>query len=290
MNMLRQLNRAMEYIEENIAGEIDGRELARVACVSQDSFVRFFSYMTGMTLAEYVRRRRLSRAGMELQAGDVRVIDVAVKYGYESVDAFSRAFCRQHGILPAAAKKGGALKLFPPATFHIMIKGAKEMNFRIVELEKTEILGVSAVFDRERYSSRESLRNQMWSEDGDDVAARICDGRWNQPGNHSFDGEWYAVWQDNQYFIGREASLVQRENLEKLTLPAGTYAAFATEKGCYAGEVMPQLWEEIFESWLPSSGYRLTGEHVIEVYHLWMEKEMRRENRYYEILVPVEKK
>lgn len=103
MDMLRHLNDAMVYIEANLDGEIDTERIALLACVSGDSFARFFSYMTGMTLTEYIRRRRLSLAAEALRSG-ARVIDAAVQFGWNSADAFAKAFVRQHGISPAQAR------------------------------------------------------------------------------------------------------------------------------------------------------------------------------------------
>lgn len=287
MNMTDGLNAAIRYIEENLCGKIDLEELARIACTAQDSFLRFFSYITGMTLNEYIRRRKLSRAGQELQCGSERVIDVALRYGYESADAFSRAFAKQHGITPAAARKGASLKIYPPASFHIIIKGAKEMDFRMIEVQETVVYGVSKAFDEAAYSSKEELRHLMWSEDCDDIPGQVCEGKWNEPGRHSYDGVWYGLWRDGRYMICREREHVKDENLERQIIPAGKYAAFTSERGGYAGDEIPKLWSLIFDSWLPDSGYCLRNGDVIEVLHLWNDKAQRKKNRYYEIWVPV---
>jgi len=284
------LNAAIRYVEENLCGVIDLEELARKACVSQDSFLRFFSYMTGMTLTEYIRRRRLSMAGEELQRSNERVIDIAIKYGYDSADAFTRAFVRQHGVTPVAAKKGCSLKVYPPASFHIIIKGAKKMDFRLIEVKETMIFGVSRVFDEKIFSSREELRHIMWSEECDDIPAMICEGRWNEPGRHSYDGVWYGLWRDGYYMIGREHEHVKDEELEMVTIPAGRYAAFTSERGGFAGDEIPKLWSLIFDSWLPDSDYELSGGDVVEVLHLWNDKAERTKNRYYEIWIPVTEK
>lgn len=198
MNILKQLNDAVQYIEDNLCAEIDFDEASRRACVTADSFVRFFSYMTGMTLNEYIRRRRLTLASEDLNRGET-IIDIAVKYGYDSASAFSRAFAKQHGITPSEYRKtGGSLKVYPPASFHIIIKGAKEMDFRIIELSDTIVYGVSNQYDGMGYSNREELRNSMWSEAYQDVPAQICCGRWNEPGSTDYDGIWYGIWQKRQ--------------------------------------------------------------------------------------------
>lgn len=287
--MTERLNAAVRYVEDNLRGEIDGDTLARIACVTQDSFLRFFSYMTGMTLNEYVRRRRLSLAGEELQRGG-RVIDAAVRYGYDSPDAFARAFVRQHGITPSEAQKGGPLKVYPPASFHIIIKGAKAMNFRMIDVQEIALCGASKQYDGKEFSSREELRHVLWSEECENVPGRLCEGKWNEPGNTGYDGTWYGIWRDGRYWVARETKDVKPGNHEHLTLPQGRYAAFTTEKGVPAWEALPRLTELIFDSWLPNSGYELRGSDIIEVYHLYTDHERRRRERYYEIWVPVKEK
>ena len=183
MNMLKQLNAAIEYIETNLYAECDLDTAAGIACVTADSFIRFFSYMTGMTLTEYVRRRRLTLAAQDLQHSKTPIVDIAMKYGYDSATTFSRAFTKQHGITPSVYRKiGGSLKVYPPASFHIMIKGAKEMDFRIIELGDTFVYGVSKQYEDQGYKTREELRHSMWADDCDDVPGYLCEGRWNQPG------------------------------------------------------------------------------------------------------------
>ncbi len=291
MDLLKQLNDAVSYLEENMTGDIDMNRAAEIACITADSFQRFFSYMAGMSISEYVRRRRLTLAAEDLRRDGGRVLDVALKYGYENADAFSRAFRRQHGVSPAVFRKeAGPLKIYPPVSFHIAIKGAKEMNFQIRNAEEIELYGLSKPFDARTYPSREALRYVMWDEkSGEEVPSRLCEGRWNQLGNRAYDGVWYGLWRDGGYFIGRERELVKdAAPLERQTIPAGKYAMFSSEKGGFAGDEIPKLFGLIFDSWLPTSGYRRRGEDVIEVYHLWPDKAARKENRWYEIWVPVE--
>jgi len=159
MDILKQLNTAIAYMESNLSDEIDMDRLAQIVGITKDSFMRFFSYMTGMTLNEYIRRRRLTLAACELQNDHSRVLDIAVKYGWDSADAFTKAFVKQHGITPSQARDTHApLKIYPPASFYMMIKGAKEMNFRMITLQETEVCGVSRQFDGEGYKTKEELR------------------------------------------------------------------------------------------------------------------------------------
>ena len=282
MDTLKQLNDAIAYVESNLCYEIDIDRVAQISCVTKDSFLRVFSYITGMTLSEYIRCRRLTLAAYELRNGDSKVIDVAIKYGWDSADAFTKAFKRQHGITPTRARDlNMALKIYPPASFYIMIKGAKEMDFRITKVDETEVYGVSRQFDDQEFKTREDLKHVMWSEDFDFVPGRICDG---------YDGMWYGIWSSGKYLIAREKEDTKNDSLEKFIIPAGTYAVFKTERGGFAWEEIPRLRELIVDSWLPDSEYNQTNEFEIEVYHLWTNREERRKNRYYEIWISIEKK
>lgn len=288
MNMLKQLNDAVDYIERNLCGKPDIDKAASIACVTADSFGRFFSYMTGMTVNEYIRRRRLTLAAYELQQNDPRIIDIAVKYGYESADAFTKAFSKQHGVTPTQARKcTGSLSVYSPVSFYITIKGAQKMDFRIVEMEETEVYGVAKQFDGQGYKSREELRHIMWANSCDNVPGQICKGEWNQPSHHAYDGVWYGIWQDGEYMIAREKADTENHALKKRLIKPGTYAAFKTECGGLAWEELPKLRKLIFDSWLPGSQYVQKEDTVIEVFHLWTDREVRRKNRYYEIWIPV---
>lgn len=291
MDILKQFNAAIEYIEANLCTEIDFDIAASIACVSTDSFVRFFSYITSMTLTEYIRRRRLTLAARDLRQDKTSIIDVAVKYGYNSATSFSRAFVKQHGITPSTYRKdGGSLKIYPPATFHITVKGAKEMDFRLVEVKETEIFGISKPYNGKDDNDREELRHTMWADRLDNIPERICEGKFDQPVNTALDGVWYGLWQNGRYMIAREKECVKTTQLEKRVIPAGTYAAFTSERGGFAGVEIPKLFDLIFDSWLPASEYKLKSDIIIEILHLWTSRELRKENRYYEVWIPVELK
>ena len=281
MDMVERLNLAVQYIEENLCGEIEANQLSRIACINYDSFCRFFSYIAGMSVSEYIRRRRLTLAAYELRDSTAKVIEIAAQYGYDSEVSFSKAFSKQHLITPTAARKpGAAISVYPPVSFHIMIKGADKMNFRIVETNEIEIYGISKPFAGTA-AERFPQEHFMWSVEFDNVPGQICDG---------FDGLWYGVWSDNNYTIARTKTDIAAENLERHTIPAGTYAAFTSEPGGFAGDVLSQLLDQVINSWLPDSGYERASDMEIELYHLWTDREMRRNNRYYELWIPIRRK
>ena len=144
MEWVERLNQSMNYIEEHLTDEIDYEQLGRIACCSSYHFQRMFTYMAGVPLSEYIRRRKMSLAAVDLQGGNMKIIDVAGKYGYSSPTAFNRAFQTVHGIAPSAVKSEGvSVKSFPPILFKITVKGVEEMNYRIETKEAFRIVGVS---------------------------------------------------------------------------------------------------------------------------------------------------
>ena len=143
MEWLKKLGAAIDYIEDNLDKEISYDEAARIACCSPYYFQRVFSYVSGVSLAEYIRRRKMTQAAFELQRADSRVIDVALKYGYSSPTSFNRAFQNVHGITPTAAKLGGSvLQAYPSIQFKIEITGGSAMAYRIAEKPPLRIVGI----------------------------------------------------------------------------------------------------------------------------------------------------
>ena len=142
MEMLHRMNDCIQYIEDNLEGEIEMEELARLSLNSKFHFQRLFSLVTGFTVAEYIRRRRLTLAAQELNHANVKVIDVAFRYGYETPESFSKAFRKAHGVSPSHVRESGTpLKAFPRISFQIQLKGEVEMNYRIVEKEAFQVIG-----------------------------------------------------------------------------------------------------------------------------------------------------
>ena len=166
------------------------------------------------------------------------------------------------------------------------------MDFRIVQLPNIEVYGLSMAYagPERSASAMEKTRHKAWSEHEENFPAQICEGAWNQPGNHAYDGVWYGIWQDGKYMIAREGQCVKSAALERRIIHAGAYAAFKTQRGALAWEALPKLYSLIFDSWLPSSNYTWTGDVVLERLHLWTDQIARREKRYYELLIPVSSK
>jgi AraC family transcriptional regulator len=132
MEWIERLNKAINYIEDNLCNEINYDKAAEIACCSTYHFQRMFSYIAGIPLSLYIRRRRMTLAALELQDDDTKIIDIALKYGYESPTSFNRAFKSIHGILPSLAKINGvSLKAYHQISFRLSIKGDEQMNYRL---------------------------------------------------------------------------------------------------------------------------------------------------------------
>lgn len=143
MNELENWNRVLDYIEQHLDKEIDDHEIAKRAYCSAYHFKRMFSSLAGIPLHEYIRRRRLTLAALELQNSTVKVIDIAMKYGYNSADAFTRAFQGMHSMTPTVARASNrSIKAYPPMTFRISIGGSEPMQFKIIEKDAFQVIGI----------------------------------------------------------------------------------------------------------------------------------------------------
>ena len=282
MEWIERFNEAVNYIEEFITDEIDYEKLAQIACCSTYHFQRMFAYMAGMPLSEYIRRRRMSLAAVDLQSGNEKIIDIAMKYGYASPTAFNRAFQNVQGIAPSAVKKGGqALKSYPPISFKLTIKGVEQMNYRIEEKEGFRIVGISQPLNKE-IEKNFSIVPQMWGKAAmDGTISKLAAIMTGPPmgllgvSACSDDEEW-------KYLIAVSSSHPAEENFEEYHVPASTWAIFP---GSGTSTSIQELEQRILSEWLPTSGYEYANAPDIEVY-----LNADPENAQYEVWIPVVKK
>lgn len=288
--MLENVNGALSYIEENLTDEIDFKEAARLAMCSEFHFKRMFSFLAGVSLSEYIRRRRLTLAAFELNHSPIRIIDLAVKYGYNSPDSFTRAFQSLHGITPTEARETGqTLKAYPRLTFQLTIQGGDVMNYRIEEKEAFRIVGlkkrVPIIFDgvnpeiaamwgslnAELIQELKSLSN-VEPKGLISGSANFSEGRMEEKG-------------ELDHYIGAATTLECPDHLASLEVPASSWAVFEAV-GPFP-ETLQQIWGRIYSEWFPSSSYeQLDGPEI-----LWNEsKDVTSPNFRSEIWIPVSKK
>lgn len=142
MEWLERMAKALDYLEEHLEDALEIDEAAKMAYSSSFHFQRMFYMLTGNTVAEYVRKRRLTLAAQELAVNDVRVLDVALKYGYDSPESFAKAFKKIHGVSPSSAREPGiSLKAYPRLSFHLSLKGDQDMDYRIEEKPAFTVAG-----------------------------------------------------------------------------------------------------------------------------------------------------
>ena len=261
MDWLDRMNCAMDYIEDNLTSAIDYAEAAKMACCSTYHFQRMFSFITGTPLSEYIRRRRLTLAAFTLQNTNAKVIDIALQFGYESSEAFSRAFSKLHGVLPTyARKKSVILKAYPCISFHISIKGDTEVNYRIEEKEAFEIFGLELqtnVIDGQCYKDIPAF----WAaceDDGRCVALAQAAGK--KPNELLDAGVTYDHNPngDMKYMIGCiQHPGANPSNYTVLSIPKRTWAVFSIVWGYgeQGTKNIHDMWKRIYSEWFPSSGY-----------------------------------
>lgn len=282
MEWIERLNSAMNYIEEHIMNDIKYEEAAKIACCSTYHFQRMFSYMADIPLSEYIRRRRMSLAAVDLQSGNEKVIDIAIKYGYDSPTAFNRAFQSIHGITPSQAKEAGVvLKSFPPISFKIIIKGDAEMNYRIEKKEAFRIIGVSEQLQPEIEKNFEIVP-KMWENAAiNGTIPKLAAAMDGMPigllGVSSCNESEH--W---RYYIAAASSQPIDDTLEEYMVPAATWAIFSGEG---TNKSIQELEKRIITEWLPTSGYEYANAPDIEVY---LSADPR--NAKYEVWIPVERK
>ncbi len=282
MEWIERLNDAMNYIEDHITGKLDYTEVAKAACCSVYHFQRMFAYMAGIPLSEYIRRRRMSLAAVELQNSEAKIIEIALNYGYASPTAFNRAFQGIHGIAPSAARKGGcSIKSYPPVSFKITVKGAEEMNYRIEEKEAFRIVGVSQPLHQE-IEKNFSIVPQMWEKAAGDGTVPKLAGMMNQQPMGLLGVSACSDTEEWRYFIAVSSSVPVDESLEEYEVPASVWAVF---EGSGTNISIQELEQRIVTEWLPTSGYEYGNAPDIEVY-----LNPDPNNAQYEVWIPVVRK
>ena len=268
---------AIAYMEEHLTEPLDMEQIAAKAYVSSFYFQKIFHALCGLTVGEYLKNRRLTLAAQEICSTDRRILDIALKYGYDSPDGFTRAFTKFHGISPSAArKKGCTLRSFAPLKIKLTLEGGNMLEYQIVEKAAFTVMGICRHFEME--TAYKEIP-QFWEEcmqAGDDRA--IC-GMYGISMNVEGNGFDYLI-ADN-YIPWENVP----EGCKTEVIPAGTWAVFPCRGEL--PEALQSVNTKIWSEWLPScKNYKLAGNYSIEMYTAPTEGT---KVTYSEIWVPVEK-
>ncbi|MGW1889879.1 AraC family transcriptional regulator [Streptomyces sp. NPDC002004] len=256
--MLDRLNQAMEHVERHLDQPVDVAELARIAATSEYHLRRMFSALAGMPLSEYIRRRRLTFAGAEVLAGRDTLLEIAVRYGYGSGEAFARAFRAMHGVGPGEARRtGAALSSQPRMAFRLIIEGSSSMRHRIANRPDFTVVGLKtrvplvhsgmnqAIMDFVRgIDPQISGRLEKLPDQEPQGIVSVCDDL--DPSR--------AEGTELDYYHAVITSAVAPEGMETLAVPAGTWAVFTTSGP--APQAIQELWRDVYTEWFPSNPYR----------------------------------
>lgn len=289
MDWTQGLQNAIDYIEDNLTNDIDYEIIASKSGFSNFYFQRIFGILCGCSLGEYIRNRRLTLAGNELSSANEKVIDIALKYGYDSPESFTRAFSKFHGISPSKAKENNAvLKSFSRLSVEINLKGGSVMNYKIVKKDAFKVLEKLSVQSIDDEQNKNTIPD-FWTQSHQDGTVykllSLAKDRTNIFGicynndltdKQSFDYSIAAMCDDN---------CEVPEGFRINEIPARTWVVFE----CVGPmpDAMQQTWHKICAEFFPTSSYKPTYEMDIEAYTAG---EMNAADYKSEIWVPIEEK
>ncbi len=258
MNNFDKLNEVIKYIEINLTDKISIEKICQILCVNEYTLYRIFNFITGISLTEYVRNRKLSMAGLELINSNIKIIDLSLKYGYDSPISFSRAFKRFHGIKPSEVKQNSNyLKNFPPFTFANDVLNNIQLDFRI---QKENELNFYTISKKCNLQDIKVVAPSFWKE----LEASNND-------TELFHDTTFGIIEYDELFPNPKtanyhiASKKHFNNSSKLVIPASTWAVFQVKD--ISGEAMSCLSFYVYKNWIPYSGYNIRNIPEIEIYY-----------------------
>lgn len=287
--MLKELNQVIDYIEKNLTEDITLKEISEYAGVPDYHLRKLFYYLSGFTVSEYIKNRKLSEANKDLLNNE-RVTDIAFKYGYESVDGFTRAFKYWSGFLPSKIAKTGVSKSFPTLSFYIKVKGGKSMDYKIIEMPTFKFAGVSKQvpmqFEGENTAIVELAKSI--TQDQREIMHKLQNIEPHEIVNVSYEHD-HNFMEDKGNLTHLIGVLTTEKNvtdhLDFMEVPAYTWAVFPSEG--HFPEKMQQSYVEIYSEWLPASDYEIIEAPSFSFTNMNDKKE---NYAYSEIWIPVRKK
>ena len=252
---IEEFQDSIDFIEQNLTKELNIEEIAKKALLSPFYYQRIFGALCGMTVGEYIRARRMTLAAQELTCTDSKVMDIAMKYGYDSPDSFAKAFQRFHGVAPSQAREPGVkLRSIAPLHIKITLEGGNMLDYQIVEKAPFTIVGIKKRFDAETSYSEVPKFWEEWMSDRKDLDGMfgVCT---------DMDGKSFEYWIADLYMPWKDIP----EGCLTYQIPGGLWALFMC-KGPLP-ESMQKVNTQIWSEWLPSlQGYTFAGNYSMEFY------------------------
>ena len=284
MEWIQAIGAAVQYIENHITDELTVDMIAGHVNISSFYFQRGFSMLCGFTISEYIRNRKLALAGTELITGDEKIIEIAMKYGYDSPDSFTKAFSRFHGVTPAAARRDKVLlKSFAPLKIKLSLEGGYLMDYRIEKKEAFTVIANARTFS---YEGAKEVVPEFWQEHFKNDKGRVVMGVYGINIDEKMEGDTFEYLIADPYEEGREIP----EGFVKKTIPEFTWAVFPCEGPTI--ETLQDVNTKIFTEWLPAlKEYEFAAGYCVEMYDDARKypKGILDENYYCEIWIPVKK-
>ena len=269
MNWIAGIQHAIDYIEETITQELDYDEIAKRAYSSSFHFQRVFGILCGCTLGEYIRARRLTLAGMALAASNAQVIDIALKYGYDSPESFGRAFAKFHGITPSKARVVGAnLKSFSKLSVKLVLEGGHIMDYKIEAKKAFKVIEKRRLFSTKDDANLKEIPEFWASSKADGSIGTLC----GYCGGSAFDSRILGICYGDGCSTEFSYSIASSYNGKTPVpegfcineIPARTWAIFKC-KGAMP-DAIQDLWRRIYTEFFPASDYMPKNDIDFEVY------------------------
>lgn len=264
MEWLKKLSAAIDYIESNLDGDISYDEAARIACCSTFYFQRIFSYVCGISLSEYIRRRRMTQAAFELKRTDAKIIDIALKYGYTSPTSFNRAFQSVHNVAPTAARSmESTLNAYPAIRFSVQVTGGRAMAYHITEKPSMRMVGIRIPLSMDMEENHRIIP-EFWK-------CVLCGNQFSEISSLSNGAPQgilgVSVYEGPEkifYYIAAATDKPAPCGMFEFEIQAAVWAVF--ENNGHFKENVQSVFRRFYTEWLPFSGYKYAGLPDLEVY------------------------
>lgn len=286
MNWIADMNNALDYIEQNLDEDIASDEVAKASHMSKFHFLRIFKILTGFTIGDYIRERRLSLAAKDVISSELKIIDIAYKYGYETPEAFTKAFKRLHGISPSEARKNRKnLKAIPPISFQITVKGEEKMNYKIEVKESFKVVGITRRFNSKNGDNFRGIP-KFWDEVCKGGQYAILERNQGKLGVMGVCSNFNMETQDFDYSIVVEGDKLEGiDNYSVIEVPKLSFAVF--ESIGPIPDALQEVTRRIFSEWFPATKYEHADGPEFEVY---LPGDMQAEDYKSEVWIPVMEK